>query len=233
MCEYTLNPENSLGPVLSPSDITAIAAIGREAVFEAGDPIVEQHETAAQIHILMSGLVKTSYVNAAGGETVIRIHLKGSIIGLSTLTSLRHFDATSRAMRLSRTIMVPTSAFLSLLEVRPSLSVALIRLLVGRLSDMHFRIGELQHQTVERRLIHLLVALSSPNSSTPRPLKRTLIPFTHEELAQMIQSRRPTVTATLARLADRQLVQTLRRSLVVIDRAALIASLNGGESTPG
>lgn len=226
MREHTLNLDNDLGQILTHEDVTAIKTIGREAVYEVGDTIVGQYETATHVHVLISGLVKTYHVDAMGYETIIRIHMQGSIIGLSTLTSLQRFDAASLAIRRSRTIKVPTPAFLSLLEARPSLSVTLIRLLVARLSDMHFRIGTFQHQTVEQRLIHLLVVLSRPNPSTPRPFGRSLIPFTHEELAQMIHSRRQTVTTTLAGLAERKLVKTSQRSLVVLDRKALLNLLN-------
>lgn len=221
MRESALRLGIELASTFSDEDVSAIRLIGHEDELQAGRVLATQDEPATHIHILLSGVVKTYQTNAAGQETVFRIHTSGSIIGLSTLTSSQRWDATSVAMQPCRTIVVASPAFVTLLETRPDLGLKLLHLLVDRLSDMHYRIGEFLHQTVEQRMAQLLLALSRPASK--RASASVLL--THEELAQMIHSRRQTVTSTLSKFSRLGYVETAQRSLRILDREGLMGLL--------
>ena len=47
-----------------------------------------------------------------------------------------------------------------MLESNAKLCIKVIGLMTDRLSDLHFRIGELQTQSVEQRLAYALISLS-------------------------------------------------------------------------
>ena len=220
MRESALRLGIELASTLTQEDVSAIRLIGHEEELQAGDTLAMQDEPATHIHILLSGVVKTYQINTAGQETVFRIHMSGSIIGLSTLTSSRRWDATSVAMEPCRTIVAAAPAFVTLLESRPDLSLKLLHLLVDRLSDMHYRIGEFLHQTVEQRIAQLLLALSRPDPNRASPADQAVL-LTHEELAQMIHSRRQTVTSALSKFSRLGYVETAQRSLRILDREGL------------
>lgn len=224
MREFALRLGIELASTFSDDDVCAIRLIGHEEELQAGRILATQDEQATHIHILLSGMVKTYQTNAAGQETVFRIHTSGSIIGLSTLTSSQRWDATSVAMQPCRTIVVASPAFVALLETRPDLSLKLLHLLVDRLSDMHYRIGEFLHQTVEQRMAQLLLALSRPDSNRASASDQAVL-LTHEELAQMIHSRRQTVTSALSKFSRLGYVETAQRSLRVLDHEGLMGLL--------
>src|SRR5690606_4665551 len=107
------------------------------------------------------------------------------------------------------------------LEDRPALALKLITMLVDRLSDLHFRIGELQTQGVQQRLAYVLLSLSRSDPAEDDPEESADINLTHEELSQMINTRRQTVTSALSRLAGQGLVASSNRLVRVLDRAGL------------
>lgn len=230
MREYALRLGIDLGSSLSPAETRLIAGAGTERYVDSETIILRQDDPADCIHYLLSGTVKTFQTHASGQESVLRIHLPGSIIGLSCLTSRGVWDATSIALKPSHLLKLTKTSFLKLLEGNPSLGIKLLRLVVDRLSDLHFRIGELQTQTVEQRLAYALLSLSrnDPNKADSR--ERTGIFLTHEELAQMINTRRQTVTSTLRRFAEMGLIKRSARSIDVISPAGLVKLFEADEN---
>jgi len=227
MREYALRLGLDLGSTLSPPEIELVRAVGTATQFERGAILARQESPATHLHFLLSGAVKTCQAHASGGESVLRIHLAGSIIGLSSLTSRGRWDATSVALKASRTIRIPKAVFIRLLEDRPALALKLVTLLVDRLSDLHFRIGELQTQGVQQRLAYVLLSLSRSDPIEDDPEAAADIHLTHEELSQMINTRRQTVTSALSRLADEGLVESSNRLVRVRNRAGLEKKLRG------
>lgn len=216
MREYALRLGIDLGSTLSPSETALLAEAGSERRVDAGTVLHRQDDPADCLHYLISGAVKTYQAHASGDESVLRIHLAGSLIGLSSLTSRGHWDATSVAQRPSRLIMLSKPRFLRLLEGHSSLGIKLIRLLVDRLSDLHFRVGELQTQSVGQRLAYALLSLSRADPDGEGGNERVRISLTHEELAQLINTRRQTVTSMLRQFAELGFVSRSTRSIEVV-----------------
>lgn len=220
MREYALHSEIDLRSVLTPQDAAAIAGIGVRREFKMGSILQEQDQPAHCLHLLLSGSVKTSLLHADGQESVLRIHLPGSLIGLSTLTSRGRCDASSVALCDLTASCIKPDDFLDLMRKQPSLSIMLVHLLVDRLSDLHFRMTELQTQSVQHRLAYALLSLSRPDPhASGEPTVR--VELTHQELAQLISTRRQTVTTILSRFARAGWIARSAKSIQVRDRSAL------------
>jgi CRP-like cAMP-binding protein len=221
MREYALRLGIDLGSTLSKAEAEILASVGVERCVDGGTELHRQDDPANCLHYLIAGAVKTFQTHADGQESVLRIHLPGSLIGLSSLTSCGHWDAHSVAIKPSRLIKLSKPCFIRLLENNSSLSIKLIRLLVDRLSDLHFRIGELQAQTVEQRLAYALLSLSRADPHKAAPTERAGIFLTHEELAQLINTRRQTVTSALRRFSKLGLIAQSNRCIAVMSPIGL------------
>ena len=216
MREYALRLGIDLGSSLSQSEIAALCDAGTKTSLPRGCVLARQDEPATCLHYLTAGSVKTYQTHASGRETVLRLHLPGSIIGLSSLTSRGHWDASSVALEPSKAVCIPKARFIALLRDDPSLSLELVRLLVDRLSDLHFRLGDLQAQTVHHRLAYVLLSLSRADPSDLDAARQTEISLTHEELSQMINSRRQTVTSVIREFADAGWIGRANRRIKVL-----------------
>jgi CRP-like cAMP-binding protein len=71
-----------------------------------GDRLYHQAEPADHVHVLLSGIIKSTTVNSNGQETLLRIHLSGSVLGLTSLATDPVRDATAIALEPSVTAMV-------------------------------------------------------------------------------------------------------------------------------
>ncbi len=212
MREFALRLGIDLGSTLSEQEIALLTRIGTERQLERGRVLHRQGDPANRLHLLISGSVKSLMLDQDGQVAILRVHLAGSLVGLSALTTSGHWDASAVALSPVKAITIGRADFIRLLGEQAALSLTLVRLLADRLSDLHYRVGTLQARTVEQRLACVLVSLSRPDPATSDRALRSAISLTHEELACLINTRRQTVTGVLKRFANAGfIVQSTRR----------------------
>lgn len=220
MREYNLNIGLTLDSALLPDQINQLVKIGVCRNLPMGEFLYHQGDAAHYLYLLLEGRIKTFMVNSGGQEALLRIHLPGSLLGLTTLTTNRTRDANATAIDASKMIAIRREDLQHLVRLDPDLGICLIQLLVDRLSDFHMRVGELSANSVEQRLARGLLSLSRPDTQAA-DIKSGAILFTHEELAQLINSRRQTVTAVLSRFAQAGFISNEGRRIVITNREGL------------
>lgn len=221
MREYSIGIARELDPVLPADQIERLAEAGRERRFAKGETLYRQGEKAAHAYLLTAGRVNTFLVSSKGQESLLRIHLPGSLLGLTALATRPVRDASAVAVDACETVALDRKGLQALLRSDPRLGEHFIRLLLDRMSDFHYRVGELLSQSVEQRLSKALLALSQPDSAGNGEAAGEAVMLTHEQLAHLINTRRPTVSAALGRFAEAGLIARSGRGIVVTDRSGL------------
>jgi CRP-like cAMP-binding protein len=225
MREYSLNNELSLESALPPAQLARLAEAGGLRRLATGETIYHQGDLAGHIYLLRRGRIKTFMVNSSGLEALLRIHLPDSLLGLTAMTSERRRDATAVALEPCEVSVIKRADLIDLLKANAELGISLIQLVLDRMSDFHLRVGELSSNRVEQRLARALLSLSRADISACEPVEDSKILLTHEELAQLINSRRQTVTTVLSRFVQAGLISHEGRHLIVTDRQGLACLL--------
>lgn len=226
MREYAIGSALDLAPSISSDDVRALAARGRLRRIAKGACLFNQDDRAEHGYVLIEGRVKVSLINSAGQRSVLRIHLPGSLIGLSALGSIPRRDATAVALEPVTVSELDRATLEQLLREEPALTLPIVRLLLDRLAEMHSRAGELSGNSVEQRLARALLALGQTDPIA-REGRVPGIELTHEDLSNMINARRQTVTTTLSRFAQEGLIARCGRRIVILDPRGLRRLLDG------
>lgn len=222
MREYSIGAARGLEAVI-PKEIAAqLADLGRRKAYAKNDLIYRQGDPAEHVHLLLSGRAKTVLVASNGQEALLRIHLPHNVMGLTAIGSEPVRDANAVAVEACETSAIARETLLAQMRAEPLLAEHLLRLLVDRMTDFHYRVGEMLSQTVEQRLARALLALSQPDPAAPDGTTGE-ITLTHEELANLVNTRRPTVSAAINRFAEAGLIRKAGRQLLVTDAPALAA----------
>lgn len=223
MRELSIGVIEELTPNLVPAQVDQLCQIGTRIPYGRGEVIYRQGEPARHIFVLLDGEAQSTLLNFAGNETLLRIHLPGSILGLTALASVPWRDATAKAIQPSLLAKVSAEHVKELILSDPGLGLNLIQLLVDRMRDFHFRVGDLQAQSVEQRLARVLLAVSRREREVETGDARPEVHLTHEELAQLVSSRRPTVTAILGRFMQAGYISKAGRRLYIDDIDGLMS----------
>jgi CRP-like cAMP-binding protein len=221
MREYSIGISQGLDPILPPEQIERLTVAGQTTRFEKGAYLYRQGEQAEEIYLLVSGRANTLLISSNGQESLLRIHLPGSLMGLTALATKPIRDASAVSVVPCEAVALDRKNLQALLRSDSRLGDYFIQLLLDRMSDFHYRVGELLSQSVEQRLSKALLALSQPDFANEGETAAETIMLTHEQLAHLLNTRRPTVSAALGRLSEAGLIARSGRGIVVTDRQGL------------
>lgn len=221
MREYSLGTLIDIDATLTAEHVSALMGAGRVVAVGRHAHIYRQGEPADDVWFLISGRAKSVLIGQAGDETLLRLHLAHSLLGLTALGSRPIRDADAVAVTDAKLVRIPSQSFEALLVANPGLARRVIALLIDRMRDFHHRVGDFLGLSVEQRLARALLSLSRPDPQDGTDGARRPVKLTHEELASLTNARRPTVTATLRRLAATGCIAREGRAVVVLDEQRL------------
>lgn len=233
MREYSIGTSIDLEPTLTPAQTQQLIAAGTQRNVAKSGVIFHQGAPATSVLVLLSGEAKATQTNANGDVALLRLHLPGSIMGLTALASQRRRDAQVVATMPVRLAEIDRDAFVAALTAHPDLAVDILRGMADRMSDFHHRVGHLLTQRVEQRLASALLSLSRPDPGASGASASQDIRLTHEDLANLLGARRPTISAAISQLEARGLIARTGRSLSVRDRPGLAALADWCERSSG
>ena len=212
MREYAIGTDQDLRSALSAENMRTLAARGVERKFERGECLFHQGDRGEGVLLLLDGRVKVCLIGASGQKTILRIHLPGSLIGMSALGALQVRDATATALEPVTTVELTLADMQAVLLEDSALGLRVMRMLLDRLADLHSRLADLQAASVDQRLARVLLALGQRD---PIAEATPTISLTHEDLSNMVGARRPTVTSALNRFVHDGLIEKCGRNIVV------------------
>ncbi len=200
-----------------PEDIERLVRAGRPCSLSRNQVLYRQGEIASHVYLLRAGQVQSFLINSLGQEALLRIHLPGSILGLTALATVPVRDASAKAVEPSEVSMIGRDDFLALIRDEMEIGLRLIRLLVDRMRDFHSRVGDLQAQSVEQRLARVLLSICRRDPSGTAPDSMAGISLSHQDLAHLVNSRRQTITGILGRFAEAGYIAKRGRRIFLTD----------------
>ncbi len=221
MREFSIGSFIDIGANLLEEQVSLLVENGHIFDFVKGETIYRQGDSAQDICFLLSGQAKSVLINSSGGECLLRLHLSHSLMGLTALATSAVRDAEAIAITDGELVRIKREKFQELLKKNPDFGIYVVELLVNRMSDFHHRVGDFLARNVEQRLAHSLLSLSRCDPENKIDGRRQPVCLTHEELASLLNSRRPTITSILNRFMADGLISKKGRNLHVIDAERL------------
>lgn len=217
MREHSLGAETNLSQSIPAHQADMLNETGVPLSLANGESVYYQGDNANGIYLLRKGRIKASSVNAVGNETVLRIHIRGSIIGLTAIGREPIRDATATALEDCELTFIDRARILELMHERGELGVYIAQLLLDRLSSFQFRVHEVLTNTVEQRVARALLGFSMPVGDGTQPH----LQLSQEELSQIVAARRPTVSQILGQFTDAGLIHVERRKIIILNPSGL------------
>jgi len=212
---------------LSGEDLLLIASFASPITLAKGDYLFHEGEPSRGFYVVQSGAVNVHRVSAAGKEQVIHVFRTGESFAEAALASPTGYPADARAVEPSTVLLLPKGPVLDLIGRRPDLALRMLgsmsthlRVLVGMLDDLTLK-------DVETRMLNWLVKHGrAAHGGVIR------LPGTKRVLAAELGTSSETLSRTLARLRDEELIQVAPKAITVLNAGVLAARLrkNLGET---
>ncbi|MCW2925143.1 MAG: cAMP-binding protein [Thermoleophilia bacterium] len=212
-------------PIFAGVDRSVVAAVLRHGVElhrPAGSVLLEPGQPSAALWIVCSGIARLSLVTDGERSMTVELVDPGGTIGEPGLTGDATTDLQVEAEDDLRYVAIPLHA-VAWAHARSQRFAANLTALVGaRLERSRRLTSRIAFWTVERRLAQALLELDEQYGRGTLDGHRLMErPFTHFQLAELVNARRETVGELLKGLRAEGVVEVRRRRLAILDRSAL------------
>lgn len=203
--------------------VEAVARDSAMAAFRAGELLHEAGAPMDSVSFLSQGRVKVYRLSRDGKQQTIALLGPGDAFGEIGLVDRRAQDLYVEALDDVVVCRTGRDAFLRLCSRDPALAMRLAEAMGEKLQEAREKITDLAFRDVRGRVAHLVLTLLERERrlSGTDDLDRIVAGLTHRELADLIGTRRESVTLALGALERDGYIRVDDRALVVTDMAGL------------
>lgn len=208
---------------LSTPDLEGVARIALLKTVAKGEFLFREGDPSHGFYIVRQGAINVHRVSPTGKEQVIHVFRPGDSFAEATLSMETGYPAGARAIESSQVVLIRKQEFLSLLRRRPELALRMIGALSIHLRVLVARLDDLTLKDVETRLANWLVKrCPDPSSHVPLTLQ---LPTAKRMLAAELGTIGETLSRTLAKLRQQQLIAVRGQRVTILSPARLAAFL--------
>lgn len=198
---------------LSSEDLDALAKVGRRFKVAKGEEIFTHGDDPDTLWLVQSGRVHLTKTSSAGAESLVAFYGAGQSFCAAATIINKPFPCAARAATDCELVAVPATAFKRLFDGLPSFAKRLLTEMAPQFCDAHCDCA-LNVESVEVRLASTLLRLD-------RQFDGGTIPFTRQELAQMVNTTVESCIRTLSAWSKKGWIEGSRGEIRLKGRSAL------------
>lgn len=188
MDKLNLLKKTSLFTSLSAHEMSAFASLFIEEEFEKDEYILTEGEPPNWLYIVKEGTVKMVKHSPSGREMIIAVMTAGDVIGEVAVFDGGSYPASALGMGKGAILKVARKDFIYLLKKSPSVALEIIGDLGRKLRGALSVARELRGERVEGRIAMVLLKLAKKVGSPAEGGVALNIPFTRQDIADMVGS---------------------------------------------
>jgi CRP/FNR family cyclic AMP-dependent transcriptional regulator len=203
--------------------VEAMARVSTTANYATGEFLHEAGQPMDTVAFISRGRIKVYRLSRDGKQQTIALLGPGDAFGEIGMVDPTAQDLYVEALEDTSICRTTRDAFLQLASRDPALGIRLAEGMGEKLQEARERIAAFAFRDIRGRLAHLLVTfLDRERRLTGDPGRDRIEPgLTHRELADIIGTRRESVTLALSSLEREGLIRIENRAIAFTDLAAL------------
>lgn len=206
---------------LSREDADALLARVRRRRVKPGTELIRAGSAGDEAVVVLEGRVRVVAYGTDHREVVLALRGPGELIGEMSALGAGRRTATAVAVDEVEVGGLSASALMEFLREHPDAAIVVIRMVVRRLAEATQDVVDLATQDSVGRLAKRLVELSSEHGRPAAGGTQIELALTQDELARWTGATRETVSRALRLMRQLGWVATDRRTITVLDPAAL------------
>ena len=196
---------------LNESDLDDLMAIVRINEHPRGELLFSDGEEAAGFFIVLDGKVKVYKLSPEGKERILHVIHPGGTFAEAAIFGEGLYPAYAEPLQASKLLFLPKDAFLALLRDNSRVSINMIAGLSKFLRQFANQIEDLTFKDVPSRLARYLMDLSRGTKQT------VMLPISKSQLASNLGTVSETLSRTLRKLSEDDLISVSGKTVEIID----------------
>jgi CRP/FNR family transcriptional regulator len=204
---------------LSPQALVEFDVLGMHMTVPPGSTLFFEAQPARSVYILCGGHVKLTTSSKDGKTLLVRIAKPGDVLGLSAAISGTPYSTTAQALDPVQVKSFQRQDFLHFIEHHIEGSMGAAKMLNKKYLDLLSNAVRLALSgSISGRVARLFLEMAAGQNG-PKP--SFTMPYTHENLANMLGTTRESVTRVLNELKRKEIIAIKGTSMTILRKDAL------------
>lgn len=206
---------------LTEAELKKIAPIMVLQRFPKHSTIFVQGQKLSTIYFIQSGIIKTAKVDRDGNEQVLCLLQRGEMFPHVGFLNDVPYPGTAVSVTDCQLFAISVNDFDRLLERNPLIMKAVLKSMDQRLHYLQRRLQEVISGDVFHKVVSSLIRFAEESGVSKGEGVYIAIPFTHQDLANMLGTSRESVNRVLNQLKKNQILQINRKGIFISNLDAL------------
>lgn len=195
---------------LSDSDLSELLKHGFEKAYRKGEALFSEGDEPDSLWMVREGRVNMSKSSAEGGESLVAFYTTGQTFCVAAAIINDPYPCKAVAATDVVAVSIPATRFKGLFDKLPRFARRLLTEMAPQFCSAHCDCA-MSMESVDKRLAHAVLRLD-------RQFQGTKIPFTRNELAQMVNTTVETCIRTLSDWDKKGWIESGRGHFKITDR---------------
>lgn len=198
---------------LDQKDLQGLLKYGNQRKLKKGEPVFQAGDDPDSLWFVRSGRIHMNQTGADGRESMVSFYTGGKTFCMAAMLIDRPYPCTATAGADSSLIAVPANRFKALFDKLPAFARRMLKEMAPQFCESHCNCA-MSVEAVDKRLAATLLRLD-------RQFGGGAIPFTRQELAQMVNTTVETCIRVLSKWTKQGVLKGRRGKVHVVNHAAL------------
>ena len=219
-CEQCIVRQFNSLKTLTKDELMRVSACKTTQVIKKGDTIFEEGDTLNGIYCIRDGVCKMTKLSENGKDQVVKLALKGGMIGQRSLISGEPSNLTATAVNDMQVCFVPKSEIIQDLQKNPDFSMDVLKNMAKDLKNSDDQLVDMAQKTVKQRLANTLVYIHQKFGSDENGF--LVLTLSREDYASIVGTATESAIRILSQFKKQGLISTKGKQIKIEDETGLL-----------
>jgi len=218
-CEQCIIKEFNSLKTLTNDELVRISNCKTSRIVKKGEVIFEEGDTLKGIYCVREGICKLTKLSSNGKDQIIKLVVKGELIGQRSLVSDESVNLSAVALNDMELCFLPKTEIISDLQKNTNFTFDLLKEMAHDLKEADDIIVNMAQKSVRQRLAETLIYI---NDSFGTKSDGTLsVLLSREDFANIIGTATESTIRVLSQFKKEDLITTIGKQIKIIDLEGL------------
>jgi len=218
-CEQCIIKEFNALKTLSEAELIRISDCKKSKIVKKGDVIFEEGELLKGIYCIRSGICKLTKLSSNGKDQIIKLVVKGQLLGQRSLVSNEIANLSAIALNDMELCFIPKHEIMNDLQKNSKFSLDILKEMARDLKEADDIIVNMAQKSVRQRLAETLLYINDSFGTKPDGTLSVLL--SREDFANIIGTATESTIRVLSQFKKEKLITTIGKQIKIIDLEGL------------
>jgi CRP-like cAMP-binding protein len=208
---------------LSHEQIARLGCVFRRARYRRRQILFFEGGVGQHVFALHSGLVKVVKSLENGKDRITRVLFPGELFGLEALIE-NTYPVTAVTLRDCEICAAAREEFLEFLHSNAEVALGMVRFLVSEVARIRTQVTDMSFKDARMKVATFILSLVSSETQTPTETYSLTLPFSRQEISEILELSPETVSRTLSTLRRDEVLEARGRRVTIHDVKKLQAA---------